>query len=45
MNGEKADAGGVDARNDEVRADMALVAKEVLFEHCHDSDHARWTAS
>ena len=28
---EEADAGRVDARDDEVRADVALIAEEVLF--------------
>jgi hypothetical protein len=44
VHGEEADAGGVDARDDEVGADVALVAEEVLFEHCHDGYDARWAA-
>lgn len=40
VNGEEADAGGVDAGNDEVRADVALVAEEVLFQHRHAGDDA-----
>jgi len=34
------DARGVDAGDDEIGADMALVAEEVLFQHGHDGDDA-----
>jgi hypothetical protein len=40
VNGEQADARGVDARHDEVRADVALVAEQVLLEHGHAGDDA-----
>jgi hypothetical protein len=40
MNGEEANARGVDAGDDEIGADIALVAEEVLFQHGHDSDDA-----
>ena len=44
MDGEEADARWVDAGNDEIGADVALVAEEVLFEHCHAGDDARLAA-
>ena len=40
VHGEEADPGRVDSRHDEVRADVALVAEEVLFQHCHAGDDA-----
>ena len=40
MDREEADAGRVDPCDDEVGADVALVAEEVLFEHCHTGDDA-----
>lgn len=40
VDGEKVDARGVDAGDDEVGADVALVAEEVLLEHRHTGDHA-----
>ncbi len=44
VHGEEADARGVDPGDDEVRADVALVAEEVLFEQCHYGDYARFAA-
>ena len=41
VDGEEAHARGVDACDDEVRADVALIAEEVLFQHCHDGHDAR----
>ena len=41
---EETDACGVNAGDDEVRADVALVAEEVLFEQCHDSNDSRGAA-
>ena len=40
VNGEEADTRGVDAGDNEICADMALVAEEVLFQHGHDGDDA-----
>jgi hypothetical protein len=40
VNGEEADARGIHAGDDEIGADMALVAEEVLFQHGHDGDDA-----
>jgi hypothetical protein len=40
VNGEEADTRGVDAGDDEVGADMSLVAEKVLFQHGHDGDDA-----
>jgi hypothetical protein len=45
VNGEEADARGVDAGDDEIGADMALVTEEVLFQHGHDGDDAWGPAS
>ena len=36
MDGEEADTCWVDASNYKICADMALVTKQVLFQHCHD---------
>lgn len=44
VDGEKTNASWVDARDDEVRADVTLVAEEVLFQHGHNSDDARRAA-
>ena len=35
MHREEADAGGIDTGDHEVGADVALVAEEVLLQHCH----------
>lgn len=35
VDGVEADAGGIDTSDDEVSADVALVAEEILFEHGH----------
>ena len=40
VHGEEGDAGGVDAGNDEVGANVALVAEEVLLQHRHARDDA-----
>ena len=40
MHSEEVGAGGVTARNDEVGANVALVAEEVLLEHGHDGGDA-----
>ena len=45
VNGEEADARGIDAGNDEIGANMALVAEEVLLQHGHDGDDAWGPAS
>jgi hypothetical protein len=44
MNGEKMGTGGIATRDDEVGADVALVAEQMLLEHRHDGDDARFTA-
>ena len=44
MDSEETDAGWIYTCDDEVGADMALVAEEVLFQHCHDGDDSRWAA-
>ena len=44
VDGEEVGAGRVAAGDDEVGADVALVAEEVLFQHCHDGDDARGAA-
>ena len=44
MDGEEADARGVDACYDEVGADVALVAEEVLLQHGHAGCDARGAA-
>lgn len=44
VHGEEPDARGVDACDDEVRADVALVAEEVLFQECHHGHHTRLAA-
>lgn len=44
VHGEEAYARGVDAGDDEVRADVALVAEEVLLEHRHDGHDAGFAA-
>lgn len=41
---EEVGARGVAAGDDEVGADVALVAEEVLLQHRHDGDHARLAA-
>lgn len=41
---EEVGSRGVDASHDEIRADMALVAKEVLLEHGHACDDTRLAA-
>lgn len=40
MDREEADARWVYTRDDQVRADVALVAEEVLLEQCHDGNDA-----
>ena len=35
VDGKEMCAGGVNACNDEIGADVALVAEEMLLEHCH----------
>lgn len=40
VDGEEVGASGVDAGDDEVGADVPLVAEEVLLEHGHDGYHA-----
>lgn len=44
MDGEETDARGVNAGNHQIRADVALVAEEVLFEHGHTGDDS-WGAA
>lgn len=44
MDGEKTDSGRVDTGDDEIGANMSLVAEQVLFEHGHASDDARGAA-
>ena len=44
MHGEEVGTRGVHARNDEVGANVALVAEEVLLQHCHAGDDARFAA-
>ena len=44
VDGEETDPGGIDAGNDEVGADVALVAEEVLFQHRHACDDS-WLAA
>lgn len=44
VNGEESYPGGVDAGNDEVCADVALVAEEVLLQHGHAGDDS-WFAA
>ena len=44
VDGEEADARGVDARDDEVGAYVALVAEEVLFQHGHAGHDAGFAA-
>ena len=44
VHGEEVGAGGVDAGHDQVRADVALVAEEVLLEEGHAGDDARLAA-
>ena len=44
VDGEEVVARGVAAGDDEVCADVALVAEEVLFQHRHDGDDARFAA-
>ena len=41
---EEPDARGVDARDDEIRADVALVAEEMLLQERHAGDDARLAA-
>lgn len=41
VDGEEVAASRVAAGDDEVGADVTLVAEEVLLEHCHDGDDAR----
>lgn len=40
VDGEEVGARGVDPRDDEVGADVALIAEEVLLEHGHAGDDA-----
>lgn len=40
VDGEEVGAGGVDAGDDEVGADVALVAEEVLLQEGHAGDDA-----
>ena len=44
VDGEEVVAGWIAAGYDEVGADVALVAEEVLFQQCHDGDDARFAA-
>jgi hypothetical protein len=44
VNGEKMTAGGVNAGNDQVCADVALVAEEVLLQHRHARYYPRLAA-
>lgn len=44
VDGEEVTASGVAASDDEVGADVALIAEEVLLEHGHDGDDARLAA-
>ena len=44
MDGEEADACWIYACDDEVCADVALVAEKVLFQHGHDGDDS-WRAT
>ena len=44
VNGEEADASRIHARDDEIGANVALVAEKVLLEHGHDGDDARTAA-
>ena len=44
VHGEEVGPGGITAGDDEVSADVALVAEEVLFEHGHDGDDAGFAA-
>lgn len=37
-------AGGIAARDDEIRADVALVPEQVLFQHRHDGGDAGFAA-
>lgn len=43
VDGEEVGTGGVAAGDDEVGADVTLVAEQVLFQHCHDGNDARFT--
>ena len=45
MDGEETDACWIDACHDEVCADVALIAEEMLLEHSHDCDDTRSAAS
>ncbi len=44
MDGEEANARRVYAGDDEIGADVSLVAEEVLFQHRHNGDDARGAA-
>jgi hypothetical protein len=44
MNSEETDSGGIDACDDKIGADLALVAEKVLLEHGHACYDARLTA-
>ena len=41
VDGEQADARGVDTGNHQVRADVSLVSEEVLLQHGHAGDDSR----
>lgn len=40
VNSEETNACGVNPCHDKIRADVSLVAEEVLFQHCHAGDDA-----
>lgn len=44
MHGVQPSACGVHACDYQVRSDVALVSEEMLFQHCHASNHARVAA-
>lgn len=45
MHSEKMCARGIDARDDEIGANVSLISEKVLLEHCHASGDAGWSAS
>lgn len=45
VHAEESNAGGIDASNDEICTDMALVAEQMLLQHRHTGDNARRATS